>query len=524
MKKQDLINKIVKKDFNNELEIILEQKEFSENVKSALLNILYKIESWYKDAQTVKIDIDTKEGYINRLISIINNKCKSIKMIKMNSKNSKISENGTFFIDKENGIIQCYPIERKLLYAIWKISKNEDIIKSKYGFINDALSDLLNVGNTIDLVEPLRDFNGYSWTTVNTEIESIEHNLIYQNLRMLVGNKFLNKWIYNKEFIMDYYTQFIEKLRNLYGKENEKKIIELLINISILLKVKFKDEKFDIYQKEKEKVESELKNIKDRKQFIEKITNEKLQLSNQIKEIDQILSNKKLLEKEYKKRNEKLPLDKKIFSMRVLSDLMIREREGYYKEIEEKNNLLNPKKFVEYNKQLKYKQKYLELLNIEDIQKELNKYLLDFQKIFLVCFQKNIKKAETKQQLMDLIYEIRYYMQLPINRENKIYDYIEDKILKPTLFNLLNKSIEQKVIQKFTKNDDIFYFIWKKIFTLRVINLNEISFKIVKNKDKYEMQIYDDDLFEEKIELESSIKDNLKESGIKLNKKQKIFE
>ena len=30
------------------------------------------------------------------------------------------------------------------------------------------------------MVEPLRDFNGYSWTTIPSEIESIQHNLIYQ--------------------------------------------------------------------------------------------------------------------------------------------------------------------------------------------------------------------------------------------------------------------------------------------------------------------------------------------------------
>ena len=41
-KKKSLLEKIVKKDYNNELEEVLEKKQFDENVKSTLLGILYK--------------------------------------------------------------------------------------------------------------------------------------------------------------------------------------------------------------------------------------------------------------------------------------------------------------------------------------------------------------------------------------------------------------------------------------------------------------------------------------------------
>ena len=54
MKKQSFMEKLVKKDYNNELEKKLEQKTFEENVQSNLLSILYKIETAYKDYETVK--------------------------------------------------------------------------------------------------------------------------------------------------------------------------------------------------------------------------------------------------------------------------------------------------------------------------------------------------------------------------------------------------------------------------------------------------------------------------------------
>ena len=82
-KKQNFLEKIVKKNYNNELEKLLEEKQFEEYAKSTLLNILYKIETGYKDIETVKKDIETKEEYIENLMGIIKNNCNSIKILKM---------------------------------------------------------------------------------------------------------------------------------------------------------------------------------------------------------------------------------------------------------------------------------------------------------------------------------------------------------------------------------------------------------------------------------------------------------
>ena len=522
MKKENLISKIVGKNYNNELEAVLEQKAFEENVKNTLLSILYKIETGYKDVEVVKPDTTTKDEYINNFISVIYNQCNKIKIIRMNETNTKIAPNHTFFIDKQKKEIESYPIERKLLYAIWKISKRNLIINNEYYFINYSLSNLLNVGNTIDRIEPLRDFNGYSWTTVNSEIESIEHNLIYQNLRILIGNSFLNKWIDNKEIIIDYYELFTDKLIEIYGEKDTNILIDLLIKISTLLLIKFDDKKLKIYIKDKKTINTELENMKNKQRYIENITKEKTKKKKKIKKIDKTLNDKQLLQEEYIKRNEELPLDKKIFSMRILSEIMIKEREQYYSKIEEKNELLNPKKFVEYSEELENKKRYLDILDTENVEEELKKSILQFQKIFLSCFTKKINKAETKQEIISLIYEFRYYIQLPISNNVKIYEEIQEQ-LKPTIIQLYNKAVELKAIQKNINNQDIIYMIWKNIFSLRAINLEELSFKIIKNKGKYEMQVFDEKIFEEKIPLNFDKDINLKENGIKVGTTQKFI-
>ena len=266
-KKKNLLEKIVKKDYNNELEKVLETKQFDEHVKSTLLSILYKIEAAYKDLETVKKDVQTKEEYVANIIEIIKNNCDSIKIIRMNDEENKIPNNKTYIVDKENKTIIAYPIERKILYAIAKISKKDKIIKDDYFLINETLSELINVGNNINMVEPLRDFNGYSWTTIPQEIESIDHNLIYQILRILVGHKFLNKWVRNDEFIIDYFYLFKEELEGKYGKENMNRLIDILAKISILLSIKFNSKETEEILEIKGKIDNEFEKIQDKKGF-----------------------------------------------------------------------------------------------------------------------------------------------------------------------------------------------------------------------------------------------------------------
>ena len=101
IKKQNILEKIVKRNYNNELEKLLEEKQFEEHAKSTLLSILYKIETGYKDIEKVKKDIETKDEYVENLIGIIRENCNSIKILKMTEKNNEIPENRTYIIDKE---------------------------------------------------------------------------------------------------------------------------------------------------------------------------------------------------------------------------------------------------------------------------------------------------------------------------------------------------------------------------------------------------------------------------------------
>lgn len=523
-KKENLIEKIVKRNYHSELEDILEKKYFEENTKSLLLSILYKVEAAYKDYETAKIDVENKEEYIGFLLDTIEFNCDDIRLVKLHSKESEMLGNKTFLVEKNKKRIICYPIERKLLYCIAKISRRTKIIKDNYPIINKTLSDLINTGANINMVEPLRDFNGYSWTTVNREIESIKHNLIYQNLRILLGNEFLNKWLNNHEFIIDYMERFINKMEIEYGEKLADEFIEKLKELSILLEMKYDKKAKENLIKMKEQVEEKLDKIKDNAEFVENITKEKRKITEEIKRIDETINNKELLQEEYEERNKNLPLEEKIFSLRILSKMMVEERENKINKIEKLNELLIPQKFIEYKKELQEKEKYLILLDIKELEKEITKRTIELQKIFLKCFEKQIENAKSKQEIQKLIKTYRYYQKIPFGEEKSISEVKElAKKIEETSKKLLEKAYELKALEEISKNEDVNYKIIKKVFDTRSINLEELYIKVVKEKDKYFLQTFDEKLAEEKIELETLETMNKKELALKIGKKIKIF-
>ena len=93
-----------------------------------------------------------------------------------------------------------------------------------------------------------------------------------------------------------------------------------------------------------------------------------------------------------------LPLKNKIFSVRILSKKMEDERKEYIDQLEKLNELLNPRNFIKYKKQLQEKEKCLQVLNCFNIDEEIKKDIIELQNIFYKCFVIKVQKAQTKQE------------------------------------------------------------------------------------------------------------------------------
>lgn len=135
-----------------------------------------------------------------------------------------------------------------------------------------------------------------------------------------------------------------------------------------------------------------------------------------------------------------------------------------------------------------------------------------------------LKKYGSKAKMTKLIYEFRYYAMLPYDEKRFIYEVEE---LKKEMEQVGKKILEQanhmKVIEKFSKQEEINYQLLKEIFQVRSINLEEIYIKLTKEKEKYFIQLFDENAFEEKKELTTTEILNKKDLYIRFNKKVKVF-
>ena len=277
------------------------------------------------------------------------------------------------------------------MYAIEKKSNNKKILNNKYEEATIAVSDFINIGKNIDRVEVLRDFNGWSWTTIKKEIENIDANLIYQTLQIVFGKEFLDNWVQDKDGIIDYF-EVISNENKKYGKKLVEDLKKLLINIAIINDVK-ENKEFakDIKQKLKE-LDEKLKEYDNTEANIEKISEHRKQAMKQLKDIEKILGQKTRLKAEYEKRNREAPIEKKIFNIKVLQKGLNDQKKKLLNEINEDNYMLNPTNYVQEKNKLEQKKNRLKISKITKEQKK--ELLINFVKDILQCLNLKIKSIE----------------------------------------------------------------------------------------------------------------------------------
>lgn len=495
MEKNKILSKfnINIKDYNNELEKILENKLFSYDVKNLLLSMLYKIENAYKDYETVKVEVPSKKEYIENLLRIIKEKCLKIFLVKKGTQEAEELEknNILFRVDSKNGEIICFQNELVLLNAIFNIDISPNLQELPYEYIEKPLFTLLKSGEIDSNIEVIRDFNGWSWDIDKKEIKDIEYNYVYETMLLINGRKNIN-------------SKKQKKIFNLESKIAIKKYMQEANDREY-------NEKFEKIKKEKEE---RLELFNDKKTFINQITGEKKEYTKEIERIDKILNNNELLKKEYYARNEKLPNKEKIFSVSYLVGILDKERINLIEKIDECNKLILPKEFVEQKSKLEDEVKFL-----EDIVKlDKASALIQLTEEFLNQAQSGIDKIneENKEKLINLIYKIRYYRYIPINDEKYIKDIeaLKGKF-EEVIKLIIKKAQELKIWDVFSEDTELTYQILKEIFDMKMIYLQNLNMQCkYENKELY-VEYYDDTI------IESSLK--IKKDTVKIKKKIKLF-
>lgn len=514
MAKQKIFEKFIKKDYNNDLEEVLSKKEFQEEVKNLLLDIMYKVEMSYKDYETVKKNVLPKEKYIENIIKSVKQNCESINFWKTTD-----VKTSAYSVNKQRKQILCFPISSKLLYCLAKIQKFDDIIKQEPEILNTTLTNLLNTGNNINMVEPLRDFNGYSWNISALDIENYYYNLIYQDLIILIGNNILEEWTNKNDDMVDYMELFKGEIESKYGKTLLKQLLEELKILSILLEIEtnkpFKKEMAE----RKQIVQDELLKMENKQQYIDDLSKEKKKISKEIKEMDIIINDKEKLKEEYKKRNQDLPLEKKIFSIRVLTKKIKEEREEKILKLKQINEKLNSNNFLKIQNELKYEIEYLSLIDTQRIKQKILEYIILLQKQVLKAISVKIEKASSKEELLKVLYELRYFNLIPVDNKKNISQISK---LEKDLIKVENEAIikmyELKMTTEICKTKNNNQKILRNIFSSNIIKLEDIHLKVVIGKDEKNYLIfYDDNSEDKRIEI------GIDKTDIKVKRKIKVI-
>lgn len=518
-KKEKIFVKLNIKDYTNRLEKILDKKKFSLDTKNLLLSMLYKIENGYADYLKTKVEVPNKNYYIENIFNIIQENCNDIVVAEFNSEASDIlkEKDVKFILEKENGKIIAFANELLILNCILSINEENICMPQEKAILQIPISNVLNTGNHMNQVEVIRDFNGWSWDIIIKEVTDIKINLLFQTLLYLVGHKFIEEWIKNESELVDYIELIQSHLSKEYGEKRANEFVTLFCKLAIDITNRNNNEQREFWKQKKDDLSQEFNQLQDKKKYLEIKTKDKKNYTKQIEKIDKILSNKELLKEEYSSRNAKLPNKDKIFSISHLVNRLEKEREELLEKIKQCNDLIEPKGYVARKQEVEEKVNFLNKLDINKKQNTM-KYILDLCNIFLECFQIKISKAQTKNEIMSYIYELRYYGFMALNEENKLLK--DEQKIKQNFESakkvLLEKAKKLNAIDEVTDNEEINEKIINKIFDSKMIDLNHMIIETRVAEGKLYADYYDEKVLETTVQIQS-------DKTVVLKKKTKLF-
>ncbi len=519
--KSPLLKKFSKTNYHNMLEKILDKKDFTANTKSLLLSMLYKLEAAYNDYKTVKVMVKNKDEFLKEIIETIEKKCVIIKLVEPSSEvGMRMLRNKEQAIVENDVELICLPTEKSLLVGITALMDNDFYVKSTYRVIDTAVRDFFFISYGLNIQECLFNFDGWSWNNQFDMEYQFLYTVLYYDFLELAGVEFIEEWKKG-----DSSTDHVEKFKKLlvrkYGENNAKRLVLLFYRLFLKILVRgYKQEVSEILE-EGEKIKEALDYMDNKPKFIQDIYDKKAEINKRIKEIEQMMLDKKTLKQNYEKVNETLPLDKQIFSVRNFLSIIKQEREVLYNEIKNYNLKLDPKKYLSEKQELQKRYlKFSDILKIEKSKTSLKTDVIQIQSKIFEVKEMDIARLENKKDILTNIYVMRYYKNLKLNEKTYLKDEpLLRKSLKSYERHLLSKACKNNVFITLCKNPLQNIELLSEILDTRIINLEDIEVLPHVENSRIILDIYDGDVMDVSLKLN----ENIQELNLRPNKRVKIF-
>ena len=524
-----IFKNIIKNDYIYEIEKTLEKKGITNEIKSLVMDTLFKIEETYPNYKRIKVDVLEKRDYIREIVVALK-KVDNIYIMNMQEKDilkcvtdTKIEKNARGYYD-----IQIYHNNLSLLYAL------QTIINEEYGIneqpCSSAFDKILKIGGIYSNIEILRDFSGWNWNRNKIKNFNIYYDIIYRNLLLILG---IDKMIELKKTRQC--IHFMKKyLLKKYKNDNVEKLMEILKEIVFVMSSE-EEKKLEI--EANKKIIDMYMAMKDIKKFMQKVNEEKKKNNKLIAEYDKILNSHNVLEREYneylkaieKSKNEdssngSLNIDsiidildieednigkidkEEIKNIELFSIQIFEKRKKIYNKNLELSKIGNPENYVEHKRILEEKIKYI--LDYEkvkgDAKKEeelLENLMIEYQKIVYDMLEDRIEAIYTNEEVIDEIYRQRYIRYQNVLKDKYIYQISDlyqkmDKILHL----IVAKAMKFDVLERVSEEENTNYAAVSPALKTEVLSLEEVKVAIYTGKTTL-LCIYDGNVLIKEIEL-----------------------
>ena len=524
-----IFKNIIKNDYIYEIEKTLEKKGITNEIKSLVMDTLFKIEETYPNYKRIKVDVLEKRDYIREIVVALK-KVDNIYIMNMQEKDilkcvtdTKIDKNARGYYD-----IQIYHNNLSLLYAL------QTIINEEYGIneqpCSSAFDKILKIGGIYSNIEILRDFSGWNWNRNKIKNFNIYYDIIYRNLLLILG---IDKMIELKKTRQC--IHFMKKyLVKKYKNDNVEKLMEILKEIVFVMSSE-EEKKLEI--EANKKIIDMYMAMKDIKKFMQKVNEEKKKNNKLIAEYDKILNSHNVLEREYneylkaieKSKNEdssngSLNIDsiidildieeddigkidkEEIKNIELFSIQIFEKRKKVYNKNLELSKIGNPENYVEHKRILEEKIKHI--LDYEkvkgDAKKEeelLENLMMEYQKIVYDMLEDRIEAIYTNEEVIDEIYRQRYIRYQNVLKDKYIYQISDlyqkvDKILHL----IVAKAMKFDVLERVSEEENTNYAAVSPALKTEVLSLEEVKVAIYTGKTTL-LCIYDGNVLIKEIEL-----------------------
>ena len=199
-----------------------------------------------------------------------------------------------------------------------------------------------------------------------------------------------------------------------------------------------------------------------------------------------------------------------------MSEILENEGKDLIDNLNKCSKKIEPLNFIKTKTDIENKLVLLKELELEKQNKEILSTKVN-ELLNLVCkaIKIQIDNAEEKEEIIRLVYVIRYFGLIYISEKEQVKDKIDINLIQKLI---ITKACKQRIITIFSKNIKENYTIIKNILQTDIIELEKMYLRFNTKTNKTILEIYDEENMYNTLEIP-----NIEEPNVKQNKKIKVF-